>query len=65
MIRASNGRVITKIGAQGFYGASVPDLGLGIALHVDEKNKAARKVYERVGYREIGTYRLTLFPPAH
>lgn len=36
-----------------------------IALHVDEKNKAARKVYEKVGYREVRPYRLTLFPPAH
>ena len=35
-----------------------------IALHVDEKNKAARKVYERVGYQELRTYRLTIFPPA-
>lgn len=33
-----------------------------IALHVDERNKAARTVYERVGYREVGAYRLTLFP---
>lgn len=36
-----------------------------IALHVDEKNKAARKVYERVGFREVRPYRLTLFPPTH
>lgn len=34
-----------------------------IALHVDEKNRAARRVYERVGYQELRTYRLTLFPP--
>jgi predicted GNAT family acetyltransferase len=34
-----------------------------IALHVDEKNRAARKVYEKVGYQELRTYRLTLFPP--
>lgn len=34
-----------------------------IVLHVDEKNRAARKVYERVGYRELSTYRLTIFPP--
>lgn len=34
-----------------------------ISLHVDERNKAARKAYEKVGFREIGTYRLTLMPP--
>ncbi|MFT7462585.1 MAG: putative GNAT family acetyltransferase [Pseudohongiellaceae bacterium] len=34
-----------------------------IALHVDEKNTAARKVYERVGFQELRTYRLTIFSP--
>jgi len=34
-----------------------------IALHVDEKNKAARKAYESVGFQEIATYRLVLMPP--
>jgi len=34
-----------------------------IALHVDERNKAARKAYENVGFKEIASYRLTLMPP--
>jgi GNAT superfamily N-acetyltransferase len=33
-----------------------------IALHVDERNKAARRAYENVGFREIASYRLTLLP---
>lgn len=34
-----------------------------VALHVDEKNKAARRVYEKVGFQEAASYRLTLMPP--
>ncbi len=34
-----------------------------IALHVDERNKAARRAYEKVGFQEVGAYRLTLMPP--
>jgi len=34
-----------------------------VALHVDEKNKAARRAYEKVGFVEIADYRLTLMPP--
>ena len=33
-----------------------------VVLHVDEKNKAARKAYETVGFREVAPYRLTLIP---
>ncbi len=33
-----------------------------IALHVDEKNKAARKVYENVGFEHRGDFRLALMP---
>lgn len=36
-----------------------------IALHVDEKNKSARRAYEKVGFQEIGLYRLAMFPPVH
>jgi len=31
-----------------------------IALHVDEKNRPARKAYENVGFQETAAYRLTL-----
>ena len=34
-----------------------------IALHVDERNKGARKAYENVGFQEMAAYRLTLMPP--
>ena len=33
-----------------------------IALHVDEKNKAARKVYENVGFQHRRDFRLALMP---
>lgn len=33
-----------------------------VVLHVDERNKAARKAYEKVGFRELGAWRLTLLP---
>ena len=36
LILATTGRVVAKIGAQGFYGAAVPSAGLGIALHIDD-----------------------------
>ena len=36
-----------------------------IALHVDEKNKSARRAYEKVGFEDIGLYRLAMFPPVH
>ncbi len=34
-----------------------------IALHVDEKNKAARKAYEKVGFEHSSDFRLALMPP--
>ena len=33
-----------------------------VALHVDERNKAARKAYEAVGFQDVANYRLTLIP---
>jgi len=33
-----------------------------VSLHVDERNKAARKAYETVGFQEVAAYRLTLIP---
>ncbi len=35
-----------------------------IALHVDEKNKAARRAYEKVGYQHACDFRLALMPQA-
>jgi predicted GNAT family acetyltransferase len=33
-----------------------------VALHVDERNKAARAVYEKVGFKHAGDFRLILMP---
>jgi L-asparaginase II len=38
LIVASQGRVLGKVGAAGFYGAFHEELGLGVALHVDDGN---------------------------
>ena len=35
-----------------------------VALHVDEKNKAARKAYENVGFKHAADFRLILMPSA-
>jgi len=36
LMRAGNGRVATKAGAEGFYAAIIPEAGLGIALKIDD-----------------------------
>lgn len=36
LIAASGGRALIKVGAEGVYGGMVPDLGLGIALKIDD-----------------------------
>ncbi len=33
-----------------------------VVLHVDEKNKAARAVYEKVGFKHVDDFRLVLMP---
>jgi uncharacterized protein len=35
-----------------------------VALHVDERNKAARAVYEKVGFKHVNDFRLVLMPSA-
>ena len=35
-----------------------------VVLHVDEKNKAARRVYEKVGFKQTNDFRLVLMPNA-
>ncbi len=34
--RTTGGRILTKVGADGFYGATVRDRGIGLALHIDD-----------------------------
>ncbi len=41
LISASAGRAVVKTGAEGVYGGLVPDLGLGIALKIDDGAKRA------------------------
>ncbi len=36
-----------------------------IALHVDARNKAARRAYEKVGFQQAGDFRLILMPARH
>jgi L-asparaginase II len=36
LIRAGGGRVSVKTGAEGFFGGWIPDLGLGIAIKIDD-----------------------------
>jgi L-asparaginase II len=36
MIEATGGRVVCKVGADGYYGAMARDEGIGVALHVDD-----------------------------
>ncbi|HEX4303858.1 MAG TPA: asparaginase [Rhizomicrobium sp.] len=36
LIRAGGGRVAVKTGAEGFFGGWLPDLGLGIAIKIDD-----------------------------
>jgi GNAT superfamily N-acetyltransferase len=35
-----------------------------VALHVDERNKSARRAYEKVGFTHAGDFRLVLMPTA-
>lgn len=41
LMEASSGRVVAKVGAEGVYGALVPDAGLGIALKVADGGRRA------------------------
>ena len=36
-----------------------------VALHVDDRNKAARRAYEKVGFQHVTDFRLVLMPAAH
>lgn len=36
LMRAAHGRAVVKIGAEGVYAAMLPDLGLGVALKIDD-----------------------------
>ena len=44
LVEATDGRVLMKVGAEGFLAAFVPDEGLGIALKIADGNPRARAV---------------------
>lgn len=41
LIRAAGGRLVVKVGAEGYYAAIIPSMRLGIALKVDDGSKRA------------------------
>jgi L-asparaginase II len=41
LMRAANGRLFAKVGAEGFYCAGVPSMKLGVALKVEDGSKRA------------------------
>lgn len=41
LVRATGGRWLSKVGAEGFHGATCPDEGIGVALHVDDGSRIA------------------------
>ena len=49
LIEATRGRVLAKMGADGFYGATIPGEGIGIALHIDDGSiHASERVLARL-----------------
>ncbi len=41
LLVATEGRVLVKVGAEGFYGGCIPDEGIGFALHIDDGSTPA------------------------
>ncbi|MFQ5785925.1 MAG: asparaginase [Alphaproteobacteria bacterium] len=54
LIRESGGRIITKTGAEGVYAAALPDLGLGVALKVEDGAGRASSVALAAVLRRLG-----------
>lgn len=44
LMRTWNGRVIAKIGAEGVYSAAIPELGLGLALKVEDGDMKSAEI---------------------
>lgn len=44
VIRASQGRIVAKVGAEGVYCAALPEYGLGLALKIDDGAKRGAEV---------------------
>ena len=44
VMRAAKGKVAAKVGAEGVYAAMLPDLGLGVALKIDDGGSRAAEI---------------------
>jgi len=44
LMQAWPGRIVAKVGAEGIYSAALPQLGLGLALKVEDGNTLAANV---------------------
>jgi L-asparaginase II len=54
MMRAHPGRVITKVGAEGVYGALLTREGLGVAIKIEDGHGAAAALAMAAVLRELG-----------
>jgi L-asparaginase II len=54
LVRATCGRVVAKVGADGFYGAFAADAGIGIAVHVDDGAASASQRVLAAILRKLG-----------
>jgi L-asparaginase II len=53
-IRATGGRALVKTGAEGVYAAAIPELGLGVALKIDDGAGRAAEVVMGALLRRLG-----------
>jgi L-asparaginase II len=53
LMRIAGGRLFAKVGAEGFYAASIPPLRLGVALKVEDGAKRAAEPALLAVLREI------------
>ncbi len=57
LIEVTAGRVIAKIGAEGVYAAAIRDLGLGVALKINDGSRAACEVALLACLQQLGALR--------
>ena len=63
VIAATQGRALVKTGAEGVFAAAVPELGLGVAIKIDDGEKRASQVVmagllDRLGVLDDGAQRV-------
>lgn len=54
LMRAAHGKAAVKIGAEGVYAAMLPDLGLGVALKIDDGASRASEIAVASILRKLG-----------